>query len=140
MFCVPRVEVFTCHRCHETKPTGDFPRNPSAKRGHDLKCKACRNDLRRGNREFEQRGNILRKYGLTREQYQEMYEAVEGRCQVCFTPQEVLCVDHCHSSGKVRGLLCKKCNLGIGYLQDDLAILEQAKEYLSVANDIQPDF
>lgn len=76
-----------------------------------------------------------KKYGLSKEEYDTMYEAQEGRCAICCqTPQETrLCIDHCHVSGVVRGLLCRKCNIALGFLQDDVDIIERAAQYLERA-------
>lgn len=125
---------YTCFRCEVTKPIEDFPVNPSAKRGHDRNCKACRNLLRRGNRKVEQRNNILRKYGMRQEDYLVLYEAVGGKCQICGVRYKVLAVDHCHNSGKVRGLLCKKCNSGLGFFGDSIINIDKAKRYLIESN------
>ena len=75
------------------------------------------------------------KYGITEEQYAEMLERAGGVCEICGrVPSEVskkgACVDHCHDSGKVRGILCAPCNSGIGSLRDDPAVLRKAIEYL----------
>lgn len=67
-----------------------------------------------------------------------MYEAQEGRCAVCGTSASEtsgkgkrLQVDHCHTSGKIRGLLCDGCNRGLGSFKDDPARLGRAIEYLT---------
>lgn len=53
----------------------------------------------------------------------------DGRCQMC-GDEAKLCVDHDHTSGRVRGLLCHRCNIGLGYFGDDITRLEGAIEYL----------
>lgn len=78
----------------------------------------------------------LKRYGLTPEQYEEMLEAQGGVCTICggapgpVGPASVLVVDHDHETNLVRGLLCANCNSGLGYMQDNPAILERAAEYL----------
>lgn len=69
------------------------------------------------------------KYGLTRESYEAMLADQGGRCAVC---KEALMmhVDHCHSTGKVRGLLCIGCNRGLGYFKDRPELLKRAAAYL----------
>ena len=68
------------------------------------------------------------------EQYVELFNKQNGRCAICGKHQNelkyALCVDHNHINGNVRGLLCKKCNLGIGNLNDDINLLSQAINYL----------
>ena len=73
----------------------------------------------------------MKKYGITAEQFEALKVAQGGRCAVCQeifpeTPQ----VDHCHKSGKIRGLLCGPCNKALGLLRDDPLRTEAATAYL----------
>jgi hypothetical protein len=69
------------------------------------------------------------KYGMTVEQKAAMSEAQGNRCAIC--EQAVyLVVDHCHDTNKVRGLLCKTCNQGLGLLKDSLLVIRNAVRYL----------
>lgn len=73
------------------------------------------------------------RYGLTPEDLLHMHELQNGVCAICFSlPKEGrnLDVDHCHETGKIRGLLCNNCNRGLGHLQDSKEILEKAISYL----------
>ena len=72
----------------------------------------------------------VRKYGIELSEYTNMVAQQNGCCAVCKQIEERLCVDHCHNTGKVRGLLCRRCNAGIGMLKDDVAILIEAITYL----------
>jgi hypothetical protein len=77
----------------------------------------------------------LHKYGITHQQYMEMWEKQKGLCPICHHPERCkrrkwLAVDHDHSTGKIRALLCDKCNLGIGHFKDDIALLESAISYI----------
>ena len=78
--------------------------------------------------------NLRRYYGITVEQYDAMFAAQHGRCAICETHQRdmnyALAVDHDHATGKVRALLCHKCNLGIGYMREDRTLLLRAIRYL----------
>lgn len=83
----------------------------------------------------EQYRDISRRYlyGLTRAQFDAMKAAQGNVCAICCLPQshgKELCVDHCHTTGKIRGLLCRKCNAAIGLLGDDIAMVETALRYL----------
>lgn len=60
----------------------------------------------------------------------EKIKAACGICKETFSEKQPPHVDHCHISGKVRGLLCGNCNRGLGIFRDSLGILENAKEYL----------
>lgn len=75
----------------------------------------------------------LKKYGLSLEQYEEMLKRQRGVCAVCghvCATGKILSVDHDHDTGRVRGLLCNSCNLGIGQLGDSLDRLRAATAYL----------
>ncbi len=71
-------------------------------------------------------------YGLTNEQYEDMLSRQDGCCAVCKRPPlgRKLSVDHCHSTKKIRGLLCHSCNIALGMLKDDPQIALSASEYL----------
>ena len=73
------------------------------------------------------------KYEITQEDYSRMYEEQEGRCKICGAKKDLLHVDHCHKTGKVRGLLCEHCNPGLGYFKDNVEALRSAIAYLEAA-------
>jgi hypothetical protein len=74
---------------------------------------------------------IRAKYGLTVEQVNVMREEQAGACAICRnTFTKTPHIDHCHETGRVRGLLCYRCNVGIGYLRSSPALLARAMEYL----------
>jgi hypothetical protein len=72
-------------------------------------------------------------YGLSLEQYNDMYMSQDGCCAICRKPEELLHVDHCHSTGIVRGLLCGVCNKALGTLGDSIEGIERALTYLKKA-------
>ena len=70
-------------------------------------------------------------YGLSIEDYNALLAQQGGACAICRKqPEQRLCVDHCHVTKKVRRLLCRRCNLGIGYFHDDPSLLRLAAAYL----------
>jgi hypothetical protein len=75
------------------------------------------------NKNFERRKNIILKnvYGITLQQYEKMFKEQNGKCGICGIHQDTLkkslCVDHCHKTNKVRGLLCKNCNVALGFYE-----------------------
>lgn len=85
---------------------------------------------RRYQREHKKPGAYLKPYGLTIEDYNRMFLEQRGACSICNKKEEKLCVDHDHKTGKVRGLLCLKCNFGLGFLQDSKILLSSACKYL----------
>lgn len=78
------------------------------------------------------------KYGISLETYERLEVEQEGVCRICSKPEteltagkrKRLAVDHCHVTGKVRGLLCSKCNRGLGYFLEDEVLLLKAIAYL----------
>lgn len=83
----------------------------------------------------EKTWKYLKKYNLTKEEYQKLLENQNGKCKICKIEAEMLKaklhVDHDHKTGKVRGLLCKMCNLGIGNFRDNPSLLNEAIIYLN---------
>jgi len=73
----------------------------------------------------------MKKYGMTEQDYQEMYSMQEGCCLVCHQHHKRLVIDHSHSKGVVRGLLCYRCNIMIGHAHDDVSLLLNAIAYLN---------
>lgn len=74
-----------------------------------------------------------KKYGITTETYEKLLERQSGVCAICKMKNRDnnrLSVDHCHKTNKVRGLLCRKCNIGIGFFDDSIEKLEQSILYL----------
>lgn len=104
---------------------------------------------REKNREYniarQRQYQLAAKYGITEDDYTAMLEEQKGCCAICKTSVptgkwKVFAVDHCHSSGEVRGLLCNECNRGMGLLRDDARLLRAAADYLDttgVANGMQ---
>ncbi len=82
----------------------------------------------------------LKRYGITKEDYDKMFAEQKGLCAICTKPEsnfdqraqriKLLAVDHCHKTGKVRGLLCHKCNTSIGLFKESVDIIESAIKYL----------
>lgn len=84
------------------------------------------------------RDSMLRwRYGVSLEQVNSMREAQQGCCAICAVELDTTLtnVDHCHNTGKVRGLLCVNCNRGLGAFRDNIQNMEKALEYLKNANE-----
>ena len=88
--------------------------------------------------DYERAGHVRRKYSLTPDQYNAMIDAQDSQCLICgyeFGQKKGdLHVDHDHETGKVRGLLCDKCNRGLGYFRDNAQVLFNAALYLRGSN------
>jgi hypothetical protein len=145
-----------CSQCKLVKPASAFFPKPSEPTLLDSWCRLCcsqrckeRNARVRADPELRKRTRTLNrnvilrlKYGLTREKYQAMHDAQGGLCAICRKPQvprksvegsnghRELAVDHDHDTGTVRGLLCDRCNRGLGGFKDDLFLLLRAVDYL----------
>lgn len=70
------------------------------------------------------------RYGLTSEDIDRLLQRQAGVCAICQVPHDALCIDHDHTTGEVRGLLCKTCNSGIGFLGDSITNVKRALLYL----------
>lgn len=107
-----------CKDCCKKRASGRYQTNPK-------KYNDTQRDWVKNNREKARLHKIKSVYGLTKEQY----DSIPKVCQICFS-EENLQIDHCHQSGRVRGMLCMKCNRGIGLLKDNPALLDRAAQYL----------
>src|SRR6266568_1899224 len=133
-----------CSKCELVKPLGHFSRDKHSKDGYRSDCKVCHSRLwkpysEQVNYQVTYRGNhLLRTYGLTSDQYQALYDQQQGCCAACGRPETVvkygklspLAVDHCHSTGAVRGLLCSACNRALGLLGEDPERIEALLRYI----------
>jgi DNA-directed RNA polymerase subunit RPC12/RpoP len=93
-------------------------------------------------REYRRRWAMKKKYNLTADEFDGYWIASRGRCYICKrimrSPEnkqgqalDVVAIDHDHKTGKMRGLLCNRCNKAIGLFEEDIKILEEAIKYLS---------
>ena len=81
-------------------------------------------------KEYAKNYNYKTKYGITLEQYNLIKESQEGCCKICKEKTDNLVVDHCHTTDKVRGLLCTHCNLGLGHFKDNPETIKASLLYL----------
>lgn len=130
-----------CSLCQMIKNELEFWIDRSTKTGLSSACRGCSNQRQReqyknsGNKTKSHGYNIQAVYGISELGYQTLFTDQEGRCAICGVHQSRiprrLHVDHDHRTGKVRGLLCGKCNSGIGLLKDEVSILQAAIQYLT---------
>lgn len=148
------AEMKVCKMCERPKARREFP----AEKG--LVCKSCWADrMRKWRRENNEhviakqreanqrrkknkpgeyyrerwRAALKTRYGIGIEKYEEMLIAQDGRCGVCgvqATNDRNLDVDHNHSTGEIRGLLCSRCNYGVGFLEWIGSKITIAQDYL----------
>lgn len=101
-------------------------------------AKAYEADWRKDNPEEARIKTKRSRYNLTREEYDELVEQSQGLCAICRRPESLtlqgrvcmLAIDHCHKTGKVRGMLCSECNKGLGNFNDDTGRMAKAITYL----------
>jgi hypothetical protein len=129
------VSVKVCRRCGEEKPLADFHKQPTGPQGRHSWCRPCANAYaklhrRRGPLSVVQRRRLtlLTKYRLTPAEWEEMAIRQGGCCAIC-GQERGLVTDHDHATGRVRGLLCRSCNVAIAIL-DDPVRLPRALAYL----------
>lgn len=138
-----------CPRCETMKPASEWGRDKSRVDGLPGVCKSCgvaavlayyaRDEAR------ARRGHLLQRYGISLADWDRMFEKQGGRCAICMRHEgdllarknlsrgfrAKLVVDHCHMTGKIRGLLCDECNNLLGRARDDVTVLSRAIAYLS---------
>lgn len=112
-----------CSVCRSLKPASEFYKKDRTGR-LDRTCKSCRI--------IRQRERTL---GITEAQYRELYHRQKGRCGICRSRlyskrYKRFAVDHNHSTGEIRGLLCTNCNTAIGLLRDDPVAIQRAAAWV----------
>jgi Recombination endonuclease VII len=125
-----------CIDCRERKPMIDFYWRSKAKKSRTLRCKSCFGIHLRTTYKANIKGHKRKAaYGITPAQFDQMWQEQRGRCAICRDPlddsrRNGVHVDHCHFDDQVRGLLCGKCNVGLGHFRDDPELLLEAARYL----------
>jgi predicted transcriptional regulator len=123
-----------CHFCKVLQPAANFNRCRSRTDGRSATCKTCWAG-------YQSEKQLLSKYGITGQQYRELLAAQGYGCAICSSTDGMLRlgrklrlnVDHCHVTGKVRGILCNSCNNGLGRFRDNPDLLLKAADYLQQA-------
>jgi hypothetical protein len=125
------VKERECSRCGETKVISLFVKDKNIACGRGYHCKKCHSGFNGFRSPVE---------GFTEEDFDTMLKEQSGVCAICNNEETKahkggdgvarLCIDHCHTSGAVRGLLCSACNTGIGMFKDSPSTMQSAIEYL----------
>ncbi len=111
-----------CPTCQQAVAHEDYVRNAALPSGFGTRCKACNNRL-------GQEAYWRRRYGLTKAEVAQLRAAQGNTCTICGAPDPEH-LDHDHSTGKVRALLCQRCNHGLGLFRDEPYLLRVAALYV----------
>lgn len=151
-------EIKMCKRCKKERPLRTFSKCSGSKGGRKHVCNKCRSfgnfmrtnptpdAIRKYKENYRQRENrdpnepnrwkaLRTKYGLSKSRYETFERQQEYRCAICRTDRpggrfDVLVVDHCHDTGRVRGLLCNACNVALGRFGDTPDAIRKVYEYV----------
>lgn len=128
-----------CPRCQQWRPLDEYNKGSRTKHGTATYCKSCSvqwasewGKSERGRRS-RHRSRVLYEYNLSAAEFEALKSAQNDQCKICQQEPDngkELCVDHCHGTGRVRGLLCDRCNRAIGYLKESPALLRAAADYI----------
>ncbi len=138
-----------CPTCKELLNFTNFHKEVSKKDGLQRICKICQNSANRKSHKKDYRrvmkNNLKKRFGISLEQYDNMLQSQKNVCAICKNKETLkstgrfeikqLSVDHCHSSLKIRGLLCSLCNTSLGGFKDSIELLESAILYLRKHSD-----
>lgn len=116
-----------CSVCSKEKPLEQFNKSSQGQRSY--RCSTCTS-----------KAFLRYRYGITVKQFEDLVTTQKGNCAICNKKLEInadgisrtknVAVDHCHKTGKVRGVLCKNCNIALGFMGDSVENLTKAIEYL----------
>jgi hypothetical protein len=128
-----------CTKCKIEKTVEEFGKERTRGNRPRAECKPCELIRSRG-RVYKKpssqqilKHNLKKKYGISLQDYEDMFDRQEGLCVICQTPPKIgqlLCVDHDHKTGKVRQLLCQRCNSTLGRIENNPGLLQKMIDYL----------
>lgn len=127
-----------CPDCSVVKPISEYNKSKSKPDGLQAYCKPCsrarnnaHNEKHRARVRHQRRmAHNKSRYGITPEEYEALLEKASAACMACGVRDERLCIDHSHKDGRVRGILCWRCNLALGYALDNPDVLVGLANYL----------
>lgn len=137
------ISYKTCTKCKTTKPLSLFNKSRQTKDGYHPHCKGCQSEnYRRRYRENPEKvrvggklRNMKHRNGITLDEYNELLASQAGVCAICKKPPKEkrrFSIDHDHITGQNRGLLCDKCNMALGLMEDNIKWLSMAIKYLEI--------
>lgn len=143
-----------CNKCKEEFSIQEFQKNKNNCDGYSYNCKSCIKKRRAHSKEYDRRywkswreknshrlkerdraHNLKRKFNMSINDYNILLKSQNGVCATCFKEKssngKALAVDHCHKTGKIRGLLCNECNTSLGLLKENKHTLYNLIDYLN---------
>jgi hypothetical protein len=131
-------ETKVCVNCNIEKDISEFTKHPKGKLGRNPRCRDCRTTDQQKYRERNGYANQIKyKYGITMSEYNNYITLSNNKCPLCnieyFSTGSRLsqpCIDHDHTTNKVRGVICHACNVALGLVRDNKLILQKMLEYL----------
>jgi lipocalin len=127
-----------CYQCKEEKDISEFWKDKCKSDGLQSACRTCSKKWRTNNPELykiiDRKQKLKKNYNISIEKYNIMLKKQDYKCAICGKAEteqaKMLAVDHNHETNEIRGLLCDKCNRGLGYFNDNSEILQEAVNYL----------
>ena len=119
----------TCNTCNRELPDTHFHKRTyaSGNIGLQTKCRECSSQKRATY--YKPHQYMRTKFNLTEDQYNDLMK--NENCQICNVELTKKCIDHCHSTNKIRGVLCNNCNTALGLVGDNINTLQKMIEYLN---------
>lgn len=127
--------ILKCTKCKTDKNLSEYHKDITKPTGYINECKSCRKDYRDNNKQKIRFQRIQKVYALSELEHTTMLVSQNYRCAICKTDKptgrnNILHIDHCHTTGKIRGLLCHHCNVALGSMFDNIESLKSAILYL----------
>lgn len=138
------METKVCNKCHQTKAVTEYHKSTANKGGRKPVCKQCaskrKQDWYQGNKDTSDRKArtyaIRRDYGITKETYDILMAQAGTHCKICYNRYTEgnskfgKTLDHCHTTGNIRGVICQACNKALGKVRDNPETLSNLINYL----------
>lgn len=137
----PVVAEKECSKCKTVKPASAFYRKLINNDGLHSQCRSCvfavsheyyrTIEPHRAGR-WKSASQLKNRYGITLDEYEWLASAQDNKCLICGDKDVLLHVDHCHNSGRIRGLLCRHCNIALGLLRENKAAATEMVRYIEL--------
>lgn len=120
-----------CGKCKELKTLDNFHKDKQTFTGYTSLCIECKKEYSKNNKSAIKKSTAKKRYNIDSEKYD--YLMSIDNCQICNSKltNNNRCIDHCHNTLDVRGVLCSFCNIGLGHFKDSLDNLNNAIKYLT---------